>query len=383
MAFHLMPAAVTALLLSTVAAGGGARSTKSPARCDAGFAGENCATLDLAHGGAFRSIPGLLPGVHVGNTTVNTVWGGHAAEDPAGRWHWYGAAILDGKSLAHWTDASAAGHAVGNSSVGPFVFTDIALRPQGDSSWDGGSIHGVYLLQNPVPWSNKTDSWLLFYTGMPKVNPLGNRKIGVAYAPSLSGPWSKWGPVLSANPNDAAVDSSSVSNAAPAFARDGSGRILLAYKGLGKAQPSKPVCTDGSGKACISIAEAAHWTGPYHHTTADAGMKLEGEDPTLWQSSSGLWHMVYEHYTQDRSRSGAHAWSKDGLSAWSVSDNSTWVTTKTSIDGGKSIALQKRERYQVTFDSDGHPSSLWNGAMLDGHCFNIVQRFARPAARDS
>lgn len=350
----------------------------SPRTCDPGFAGVDCASLALAPTGAVRSIIGLLPGARVGNTTVSTVWGGHSAQDSTGRWHWYGSAILDGKSLGHWTDASAAGHAVGNSSVGPFALSDIALRPLGDSAWDGGSIHGVYLIQNPAPWSNQTDRWLLFYTGMPRVNPLGNRKIGVAFASSLDGPWTKWGPVLSANPNGGAVDSSSVSNPAPAFARDGSGRILLAYKGLGKAQPSKPKCTDGSGKACISVAEAAHWTGPYHHTTADAGMKFEGEDPTMWQSARGEWHMVFEHYTQDRSRSGAHAWSKDGLSTWTVSNDSTWVATKTSIDGGKSTALQKRERYQVTFGSDGHPALLWNGAMLAGQCFNIVQRFVQP-----
>ena len=74
-----------------------------------------------------------------------------------------------------------------------------------------------------------------------------------------------------------ALDSSSVSNAAPAFARDGSGRLLLAYKGLGRAQPSKPPCTDGSGKACISVAAAPHWTGPYTHTTANMGLILFGE----------------------------------------------------------------------------------------------------------
>ena len=148
---------------------------------------------------------------------------------------------------------------------------------------------------------------------------------------------------------------------------------MLAYKGLGKAQPSKPPCTDGSGKPCISFAKAAHWTGPYQHTTANAGMVFEGEDPTLWQSASGVWHMVFEHYTKDRSRSGAHAWSTDGK-VWKVSDNSTWVPTKTILDG-EWTRLQKRERYQVTFDDHGRPAFLWNGAMLNGKSFNIVQPF--------
>ena len=229
-------------------------------------------------------------------------------------------------------------------------------------------------MQNPAPWPNRTDCWLIFYSGMPKQKPLSNRQIGVAFSANLTGPWHKWGPVLSANHNASAVDSSSVSNAAPAFYRDGSGRLLLAYKGLGKAQPSKPPCTDGSGKACISVAAAQHWTGPYVHTTADMGIRFLGEDPTLWQSPRGSWHMVFEHYVPDRSRSGAHAWSPDGVS-WTVSDNHTWVELATQLDSHQ-ITLKKRERYQVTLSLGGNPKLLWNGACLsDGECFNIVQPF--------
>jgi hypothetical protein len=144
-----------------------------------------------------------------------------------------------------------------------------------------------------------------------------------------------------------AVDSSSVSNAAPAFARDGSGRLLLAYKGLGRAQPSKPPCTDGSGQACISVAAAPHWSGPYTRTSAKMGLIFPGEDPTLWQAPTGAWHMVVEHYTRDRSRSGAHAWSDTAGESWTVSVNSTWVPLKDSLDG-RPVTLTKRERYQVS-----------------------------------
>ena len=346
--------------------------------CDKGFTGPTCSALDLSPSGATRTIAGL-PKFQLGNTTINTVWGGHSVRDAQGRPHWFGSIILNGGGLGDWTDGSAAGHAVAKRTgdgTGPFKLTDVVLRPDGGPGFDGGSIHGVYLIKNPTPWPNRTDAWLLFYTGMPKVNPLSSRKIGVAYAPSLQGPFTKFGAVLSANTDPLAVDSSSISNAAPAFDRDGSGRILLAYKGLGKAQPSKPVCTDGSGKACISVAEAAHWTGPYRHVTADAGMRFEGEDACLWQGARG-WHMVFEHYTKDRTRSGAHAWSADGLRNWTVSDNKTWVALKTALDR-KETNLYKRERYQVVLGSDGHPSLLFNGAGLAGAgpYFNIVTPFA-------
>jgi hypothetical protein len=111
-----------------------------------------------------------------------------------------------------------------------FSLDKIILKGDGGSGWTGGSLHGVYAVTNPAPWPNKTDSYLIFFTGMSVVNPSGTRRIGVAYAPSVSGPWSVWpNPVLEPNRNASAVDTSSVSNAAPAFNRDGSGRVLLAY----------------------------------------------------------------------------------------------------------------------------------------------------------
>ena len=258
-------------------------------QCDRGFRGVDCSALDTT-GRAKVTLPGLP--AEVTHTKVGTVWGGHTARDPATReWHWFGSALRNGSGLGSWATDSAAGHGVGTPTRATLV--DLPLVPDGGPGWYGGSIHGVYLVQNPAPWRNNSDGWLLFFTGFPTLNALAHRSIGVAYAGSLAGPWTVWpAPVLTANPNASAVDASSVSNAAPAFARDGSGRLLLAYKGLGKAAPSKPPCTDGSGKACISVAAAAHWTGPYDHLTADAGLILEGEDPTLWQSPCGTW---YDH----------------------------------------------------------------------------------------
>jgi hypothetical protein len=34
-------------------------------------------------------------------------------------------------------------------------------------TWDEGSIHDVYPIANPRPWSNGSDAFLLFYTGFP------------------------------------------------------------------------------------------------------------------------------------------------------------------------------------------------------------------------
>lgn len=354
--------------------------------CDPGWVGSDCGSLDVKNDGVMTTVfttgPRGYPGTPVGekNDTIGTVWGGHAAQDrnrinaaaSNSTWHWYGSAILNNHSMGSWTSCSSAGHAVGSSPTGPFKLVDIAVRPGGNddgggnTGWYNGSVHDVYLTQNPRPWSNKTDMWLLFFTAMPKKNPLGNRQIGVAYAAHLEGPWIVWPrAVLGPNKNSTAVDTSSVSNAAPAFTNDGSGRLLLAYKGLGKAAPGKPVCTDGSGRGCISVAVAPHWTGPYDPVTANAGIKIEGEDPTLFQDRRGNWHMLYELYNRPhKTFSGRHAYSATGLSDWQLVPPTEpyWGGLNITLDGKPKVKLTNRERYQIVLDENGNPAWLYNGA---------------------
>jgi hypothetical protein len=99
------------------------------------------------------------------------------------------------------------------------------------------------------------------------------------------------------------------------------------YKGLGVAQPSDPKksCTDGSGKPCVFVASAPHWTGPFEHATANAGEVIEGEDPTLWQDKRGGWHLIKEHYINGGLGGvGGHCFSETGLGGWTCADPSTW-----------------------------------------------------------
>eukprot|EP00041_Stephanoeca_diplocostata_P004594 m.47404 g.47404 ORF g.47404 m.47404 type:complete len:323 (+) comp15221_c1_seq1:663-1631(+) len=316
---------------------------------------------------------------------------GKTHERNSTEWHWIGSAIDDGKPLADWATNSVVSHAsmygpVGivpmrggsttsrvTASLGSFSLDDIIRRGnRNGSTWDDGSMHGVYVIRNPYPWTNGSDAYLIFYTGFATVDPLASRQIGVLYAPTLQGPWHAWGsPVLSKNPNASAPDSSSVSNAAPAFVRGGNGKILLAYKGLSPAQPSKPLCTDGSGKPCVFVAQAPHWSGPYSYTTANRGDVIVGEDPTLWQDERGRWHMVFEHY--NGTSCGNHAFSLTGTDEWVIAPSI--YSLDVELDG-KKVQLEKRERPQMVFDANGTPVALANGACIGKTCFNILMGFA-------
>lgn len=352
-------------------------------RCDRGFTGAACAALDLAKEST-RTFVGL-PAAHVGNTTVNCVWGGHAVRSsPSGsEWAWFGAVIGDSKPLADWATNSLAGRGTstpGKGPSGPYTLDSIVIEPErGLNRWDNQSIHGVYPLANPNPSSSGSDAYLLFFTGFAATaDPLKTRQIGVAYAPTLNAStWTRHHtPVFGPNTiNASALDSSSVSNAAPAFAPDKKS-LLMAYKGLSKAAPGKPPCTDGSGKACISFASADNWFGPWTRLTSNDGVVLRGEDPSLFHNGRG-WHMIYEYYQDPDAHGvravGAHAFSENG-SDWTVTNTSSWVTTAAILDG-ENVILRHRERFQVVTDDTGAPVALFNGACdqpNDEYCFNIV-----------
>eukprot|EP00040_Diaphanoeca_grandis_P025320 m.140078 g.140078 ORF g.140078 m.140078 type:complete len:436 (+) comp30100_c1_seq2:158-1465(+) len=365
-------------------------------QCDAAFSGSGCESLAL-EGMVYRTITNV-PGVHINGTIINTIWGGHPIASVSNQdnstpsWTWFGSAITNGRSLADWATGSVISRAVANYPA-PTI-TNPATKRTGDGAnfkfnlsavviepvglgWDGGSMHGVYPIVNPYPWSNGSDAYLIFYTGFEKgPTAMASRKIGVAYAPSVMGPWTRWPtPVFGPNENQTAKDTSSVSNSAPAFANDGSGRILLAYKGLGHADSQKSTCTDGSGKPCVFVASAPHWSGPYNRITANAGVVIEGEDPTLWQDKRGAWHMIYEHYVDINGvmHCGHHAYSETGTSEWQLTLPSTCYTTQMDFQG-TNLTVRKRERPQIVMAPGTQtPIALFNGICIEEACFNAYQ----------
>lgn len=141
------------------------------------------------------------------------VWGGHALRGDDGRWHWHGSVLTGNCGLAGWATNSEAGHAVASAPEGPYALESIVrqahrekwhiaealsavsirqtpptpsfvplpipswryltdcpgvaqvLQARGPPHWDGGSIHGVQVVQNPKPEPDGSDKYVMYYTG--------------------------------------------------------------------------------------------------------------------------------------------------------------------------------------------------------------------------
>ena len=181
-----------------------------------------------------------------------------------------------------------------------------------------------------------------------------SRRIGVAWSPSLDGPWERAdAPILSPSSTPGAWDDGDVSNPAPHI--DADGRVMLAYRAGGDA-----VAVGGG----IGVATAPSFRGPF--TRLNNTMQFAAEDAVLWREpESGHYHMLVHAFqgTGGRARDnvGGHAWSRDGAS-WQYSPEPAY-TLAVTWDNGTTTELYRRERPQVLFERvSGTPLALFNGA---------------------
>jgi len=151
-----------------------------------------------------------------------------------------------------WRSHSEVAHYIGDSPLGPFRFSDIALKGSGEDTWDKFGAHN--------PAIQKVGSkYVLLYIGndnpKPPVHP-SNQKIGMATSSSLYGPWKKVngdGLILACPDNEGFWNfkaSNGVNN--PAFLQHPDGRYFLYFKSEG-GKMGLAIASDVEGPQVLMI----------------------------------------------------------------------------------------------------------------------------------
>lgn len=278
-------------------------------KCDPHFTGLDCHYLNLQPAKSFEA-QGLQDGSYFS-------WGGHSLRDTEGTYHLFASLMCDHATLNSWTTKSSMAHATSSSPIGPYVL------PSGQDAqlivppWS----HGAYIVQDPP-----TKEYLLFHLGNGAVDkaswspcydsasaalpgaavPGGDSNAyvrsggdGGAFihtAPSLDGPWTPWR-------NSTSVDvsfppgswTSSIDNPAPYIFENGT--TLLFFR--------SETCPEGWGNlapACIGVARAPTWQGPYESLFLNPITHPEGEDPSVWRDARNNFHMLTNINTVRRGR---------------------------------------------------------------------------------
>jgi len=110
------------------------------------------------------------------------VWCNSPIEDDAGRVHVFFSRWDAKKGMGGWIKGSEIAHAVAESPEGPYEVLDVIFAPR-PGYWDATTCHN--------PLIKKVDGkYCLFYMGNSN-GKTNTKRIGLAFAESLNGPWQR------------------------------------------------------------------------------------------------------------------------------------------------------------------------------------------------
>lgn len=338
--------------------------------CEPGFIGDSCAALDNR-----TAIP-VDSGFRM---AAYHVWGSQVVFDEASALFHMLASIYPVALpfYTSWLYCAQIAHATSPTALGPFAFQSIVLPYGAADAWDR-SVMNPKILRAP-----REDSvWLLYYVGSSYDGPTpggavplpvnqsaaqASQRVGLATAPSPSGPYTRYSGAPVLLPRPGMWDSRMTTNPAVVAFGGTSTALLMVYKasspaGAGSAQT----------RVCLGVAIAASWQAPFERIGAGDPIlpcpdnSFYSEDPTVWRDArTGFFHLVFKdfagHWTRD-GYSGAHAISVDGI-AWKLTTPALAYTTRHRWSDGVTRVQAAQERAQVLLDDgpggDGAPLAMF------------------------
>lgn len=296
------------------------------------------------------------------------VWCGSVARGEDRRWHMFASRWPKRYPFFQgYLAASEVVRASADTPEGPYTFEEVVLPARGAQWWDGRMTHNPFIVKLP-------QGYALFYIGAtypgetPSAQTLHRMaaapgrlgevcrwyntiRIGVALAPSVTGPWTRpQQPTFDIDPDG--WDSTVVTNPSPAVAPDG--RIYLYYRSAG---------------AKLGLAVAEQPEGPYlrqgEGPVVDPGEDLRIEDPFVWWSGDH-WEMLCKDLTgrlTGEFHAGVHLLSPDGVD-WSPAPRPKAWSRTLRWDDGTTTTQGNFERPFLLMNR-GEPTHLF-AATADG-----------------
>ena len=165
------------------------------------------------------------------------------------------------------------------------------------------------------------------------------RRIGIATAQDLSGPWRRLDAPLF-GPEADAWDNIDVSNPSPIIFSNGS--VIMLYKGRGRTTQH------------MGLAFAESVDGPYvRNNSGLTAPALPGEDPFGWiDATTGVIHALF-HTGNGAAAAGSHRWSVDGVHWFGEETGASytglmdWAPDTDATHAGRTTVLVCGVRYKV------------------------------------
>lgn len=211
------------------------------------------------------------------------VWCSCPIEGPDGKVHLFFSRWNAAKKMGGWIRGSEIAHAVAENPEAPFVYRETILAPR-EGFWDATTCH------NPLV-CRVDDKYALFYMGNSN-GKTNTKRIGLAIADNLDGPWQRPAqPLLEAGATGAWDDHCTTN---PAFIKMADGEYRLYYKSWNTHEyetATGPI----RGNRKYGLATARQLEGPYrkyeHNPVIDfsgKGSNRQFEDAFIWKEREQL-----------------------------------------------------------------------------------------------
>lgn len=266
------------------------------------------------------------------------------------------------KGMSGWIRGSEIAHAIADSPYSSFRHQAVVLAPR-EGHWDSTTCHN--------PLIQKVDeTYYLFYMGNAN-GKTDTKRIGVAVAKNLSGPWVRMDAPCLLPGEKGAWDDHCTTN--PAFLKGNDGKYWLFYKSWNTAEYE---AAQGAvrGNRKYGLAKADHPAGPYKKVSDSPVIDFSGrennaqlEDAFVWQED-GQYRLIARDMGFFNHEYGLLLSSADGLQ-WSAPrvaylDIASYVTEPPAAKHLKRFG--RLERPMLLMDREGKRPRFLFGASQGG-----------------
>ena len=338
-------------------------------KCDSGWVGETCGTLDLLPVSAEQQGNGSTKGlVYPPPAALMSSWGGGIVSQ-GGLFHLYVSEMGGHCGLESWCGNSLIRHAVSDNLVGPYEPREVVQQAMSHNAYP--VLHNGTFYVHHIG-NGHTHTFTAGCTngttpesagcGMPPPPPGPGSPpptpAAVLTGASASGPW------VDQNITCDPAPCPTWSNPAAFIFPNGSTVLLLSMRTTQRLN-----ATVGG----FQVAKAPTPLGPFKPVLGDWGVSpinTEGcEDSFVWVNERG-YHAIFHCYGRPGGDSGGYAWSLDGRS-WNTTTNPLkWqppahpdlpFTDTIAQSDGSTQKYYQRQRPKLFFGDNGAPAALITG----------------------
>ncbi|WP_089685926.1 glycoside hydrolase family protein [Catalinimonas alkaloidigena] len=239
------------------------------------------------------------------------VWCNSPIEGPDGKTHVFFSRWREEKGMGGWLNGCEIARAVADSPEGPFTYVETVLSPR-PGAWDATTCHNPHIRQIG-------DQYCLLYMGNAN-GKTNTKRVGMALASSLEGPWRRPDqPLLDAGPTGAWDDHCTTN---PSLIQHPNGQYWLYYKSWNTADyENEQGRIRGNRKYGVAVADRLE--GPYTRYEGNPVVDFSGrgnntqlEDAFVWRQGK-TWYMLARDMGYFNHEVGILMESADGLH-WSA-----------------------------------------------------------------